>query len=99
MAVKGIYSKDETSISPATESAMRDQHDSQGLCIRCAVGSAEFKERAPYLSNPLEDGLEARAWINGRRFRLLVYRMMKPVCTSCGETVSAVYSPEDQQAA
>lgn len=67
----------------------------EGLCIRCAVGNDKFRERAPYLG----EGSEARAWIDGRSFTLFLYRPAKSVCTACGEMVSAIYSPEDQQAA
>jgi hypothetical protein len=71
----------------------------EGLCIRCAVASGEFRERAPYPDNPLQDVSEARAWISGRGFKLVLSGAGKSLCTGCGEEVFAIYSPEDQQAA
>jgi hypothetical protein len=71
-------------------------HDT--LCIRCAVESNEFKERAPYNNNDLDDSM-ARAWINGRGFRLILFPHSKQTCAFCGEKFSAIYSPDDLQAA
>jgi len=70
------------------------------LCIPCAVGSAEFKERAPHPAPGFHsDGPSGRAWIDGRSFELLRHTRLKIACERCGQVTPVVYTCDNEEAA
>jgi hypothetical protein len=71
----------------------------EGLCIPCAVGTTDFKERAPHPTDPLGDGYEVRAWIGGLSFKLVYHQKEGFMCSQCGEAVPAMYICDHKLAA
>jgi hypothetical protein len=66
------------------------------LCIPCAVGSTDFKERAPSIIDLPFDGARSRAWIDDRSFELVSQLTEKIMCTRCGSDVQSAYYPEER---